>query len=137
MLALAATAGAPWLVTAFTPALACAISLSSFVLVWLGFRRAGWVSADHRIVGVSWLPESGWRLTDRCNRTIEGVLRSDSRVGGRCVWLRWDTDGLPFNRKSMLLTAGDIPERDLRRLVVRLRIEGPAHDAAGPQAGIA
>lgn len=117
--------------TALPGVVSVVCALASMLVIWAGFWRAGWVAADHRIVALSWLTDGRWLLTDRRGRTVEGRLRPESRVGCRAVWLHWDVTGRSdFRRQSLLLAGGDIPDSDLRRLMVRLRIEG--HQSQSP-----
>lgn len=88
--------------------------------VMLGLLRAGWLGGADRIQRVTWSSDGRWQLTDARGRVLEGTLRADTRVASRLVWLRWNTSWT----RSMLLVSGDIDMTELRRLIVRLRIEG-------------
>jgi hypothetical protein len=89
-------------------------------VIALGLRRAGWIGAGRRIVGVQWLADGRWLLADRHGSAIPARLSTDTRLAGDAVWLRWNTAG---GRRSMLLVRGDMPAEQLRALCVRLRIE--------------
>ena len=52
------------------------------------------------------------------------MLDAQTRVTAHVLWLRWRVQEAPFRTHSILLTWADLPEPDLRRLVVRLRIDG-------------
>lgn len=119
-LALVASAVGLSLVTAFDSLVACMLFVICAAAISGGLARAGWIGT-RRIVGVTWLSDGRWRLVDRRGVTTEATLRSDSRVGSRWVWLRWDTPDR-WNQRSLLLAAGDAPRSDLRRLMMRLRI---------------
>jgi hypothetical protein len=123
LLALAAGALGPSLVTSLDTTTACAVSLISTSLILLGLWRARWVGA-RRIVAVAWLSDGRWLLTDSRGATIEAALLGDSRVGGHWAWLRWSSGNSIRCTSSLLLAAGDISSGDLRRLIVRLRIDG-------------
>lgn len=127
VLALAAAGLAPFLAGLPIEA-TLAYTAASISLAGAGFRRAGWtIRGDRRIVAVTWLADGRWLLTDRRGRIAEGVLRSDSRVGRHLVWLCWDMQGGRHpGRRSMLLAGSDVSDDELRRLSVRLRIDGYA-----------
>lgn len=101
---------------------------------WWGFRRAGWLEGERRISRVSWRAAGQWVLTDAQGREGTAVLRADTRVTCGLVWLRWNTQmgldggavraGIQSGTHSMLLTSRDIPQSQLRRLGVRLRLSG-------------
>lgn len=101
---------------------------------WWGFRRAGWLEGERRISRVSWQAEGHWLLTDAQGRECTAVLQADTRVACGLIWLRWNTQaginggavraGKRGGTHSMLLTSGDIPQSQLRRLGVRLRLSG-------------
>lgn len=124
-LALSAAGLVPFL-TSLPVLVSVVCTVVSILLVGAGFWQAGWMlGGDHRIVAVSWLSDGRWLLTDRRGRTAEGTLLGQSRVGCRAVWLRWDLAGERyFSGRSLLLASIDTPENELRRLIVRLRIEG-------------
>lgn len=112
-------------------------ALAATLLIGSGLRRAGWLRPEGGIAAMSWLADGRWLLTDRRGRAVEGVLRSESRVGRRGVWLRWDVSthesGRPgVARRSLLLAGGDMPANELRRLIVRLRLEGAGNLPARP-----
>jgi hypothetical protein len=99
------------------------------LIAGLGLRRAGWLGGGGRIRHLTWLSEGGWLLRDAAGRRWSGSLRGQTRVAGGWVWLSWRLDNR--RARSLLLVPGDISSEELRRLVVRLRIEG----AAGPRPG--
>jgi hypothetical protein len=127
LLAISFAAAAPWLAGAdWTMALLGALGAG---ICWRGFQQAGWLGGERRISRVSWQAEGRWLLTDHGGRQFEVWLRPDSRVAAGLVWLRWDTGATHTLRteqgaRSMLLTLGDIPGSQLRRLCVRLRLDG-------------
>jgi hypothetical protein len=97
--------------------------LAGLLLGW-GFRRAGWLGGDQRVANVSWAPDGTWVLTDRAGRRAEAVLESETRVTRRMLWLRWRGENAARGSRAILLTSADLPAQDLRRLIVRLRIDG-------------
>jgi hypothetical protein len=121
---------------------ACAVALLGAAPPWsqwlagagagaiaFGLWRAGWIGSRYRIDGVRWLADGRWLLAEPCN-TFPVELSADMRLVSNAVWLRWRT--APGRRRSMLLTAGDLPAGQLRALIVRLRIE--ALERALPEA---
>jgi hypothetical protein len=97
------------------------LAAGGFVAIAWGSWRAGWLGVRHRIFTVCWHADGRWLLADRCGSTFPGQLSAQTRVLPGGVWLRWRTG--PRQRRSMLLTAGDLPAGQLRALAVRLRIE--------------
>jgi hypothetical protein len=126
-----AEALAAWLVLA---AAGCTIQLFGATHFWLqglagaavgaiavGLWRAGWIGSRHRIVGVRWLADGRWSLTDSQGTATRAELSGHTRLTGSALWLRWDTT--PGRPRSMLLFRGDMPAGQLRSLRVRLRIQ--------------
>jgi hypothetical protein len=118
-----------WLALILTPALlllalsfplAVCVAALATVLAAGGLYRAGWLGGRDRIQRAVWSCDGRWLLTDGRGCLHEGELRVDSRVGARLVWLRWNAN----RTRSMLLVSGDVEAAELRRLIVRLRIEG-------------
>ena len=106
--------------------------LLAAVCIGLGLWRQGWLGGERRLTAISWLPDGRWLLSDARHTSIPAELRGDSRVGSRWLWLRWNVDcSLRPRRRSLLLLGGDIPNSDLRRLVVRLKLEGQPAGVAG------
>jgi hypothetical protein len=122
--ALAALAGsglAPYLLTGLAPWGACLLSAACLSIVGWGLHRAGWLGRHaRRLAAFAWLPDGRWVLTHQHNETTQAVLGPQSRVSRHGVWLSWQ-GAAPG---PLLLGRCDIPANDLRRLVVRLRIEG-------------
>lgn len=113
---------------AFAPRLSSALlatAAASACLVYVGLRRAGWISSPNRIVRVVWLADGRWQLTNRRGDTLECELRHDSRVAAGCVWLRLRSAQAPRRVFTLLLARSDGAAEELRRLTVRLRIDGP------------
>lgn len=132
-LALFAAGLTPWLLTALEPGIAAAASAVGVAVVARGLRHAGWMPhAAHRLTGIRCLADGRWLLTDASSRTVEGLLvRSDARVVSRCVWLRWRTVGETRQRThSLLLGPYDLPQAQLRRLIVALRMDLVRPEAA-------
>jgi hypothetical protein len=127
LLALLAVAFAAALLSALSPLPTAAFFVSSAAFVLFGYWRQGWLGGRSRLAAVSWLPDGRWLLTDDCQTGMPAELRADSRIGSRWLWLRWDTDRARRPRcHSMLLLQGDIPADELRRLLVRLRLQSHA-----------
>ena len=109
----------PFLSMSTFPAAAGLAALTALVVA-TGLARAGWLGGRDRIERIVWSSDGSWLLADAQGRSFEGTLRDDSRVGNHLVWLRWNAS----RTRSMLLVSGDIATAELRRLVVRLRLEG-------------
>jgi hypothetical protein len=114
-------------------AMARSVALGSFLAVGSSAAYGLWRhgrSRCRRLTTIAWLADGRWRLVEEDGRVVEAVLRADSRISSHCVWLRWNADIV----RSMLLFRGDLTEADLRRLIVKLRIEGarPAADPSEP-----
>jgi hypothetical protein len=123
-IALLAGAAAPCLIFSLAPAAFVYAACCVGVLAW-GCYRAGWLGARHRIVAATWHADSRWTLSIGFAQPVDAVLLGDSRVTPGCVWLRWRTPERPWPRlRSMLLIASDLPSGELRRLGIRLRLEG-------------
>jgi hypothetical protein len=133
MLALAACAATALLMGPDTP-VASGVALAAAGAVWAGLWSAGWLGGRHRIVRVTWLSGGGWRLTDQAGSNHVASLRADARVVGRWLWLSWRIEDRATRR--LFLGPGDLAAADLRRLIVRLRVEGvsPASVAGVPGA---
>jgi hypothetical protein len=129
-LALIVVPVSPLLVLSGPMAVGCAAS--ALCLVAAGLQRAGWIGRRYRIQRFVWTPDDRWQLTDAKGRVSAATLRVDSRIGSVFVWLRWNAN----RTRSMLLVSGDVAAADLRRLIVRLRLEGvrPVRDDASPDA---
>jgi hypothetical protein len=105
------------------------------LILWLGFRRLGWLGARNRLIRLAWRADGSWLLTDSNQRAVEARLRGDARIGRSWVWLRWDATAPTVLRlRTMLLTRADLGAPELRRLIVRLRLEGDGRHSPGPAA---
>jgi hypothetical protein len=125
--ALLAAGLAAWLVFAdFVTALVyggCCVVVVAGLL-----HRAGWLGRGQRIIEATWHADGHWTLWREGQPPIDAVLLGGSRVAPNCVWLHWRTEDRPWQRlRSMLLTSPDLPRGELRRLVVRLRLQGRSH----------
>jgi hypothetical protein len=93
-----------------------------------GLWLQGWLGGVRRLARIAWLPDGQWQLRDARHTDVVAELRGDSRVGAHWLWLRWNADSAWRRRQpSMLLIRGDIPDGDLRRLIVRLRLDAHSH----------
>jgi hypothetical protein len=119
--AIAMAARLPWQVLPLVSVLAAAVTAG-------GFWKAGWLGWRPRLRRIAWQVDGGWLLTDFSGATRHAELRGDSRLGAGCAWLRWDMQpgaGSVWARTcTLLLVPGDVSAPDLRRLQVRLRIDG-------------
>lgn len=133
IVALVAVAVASVLLPWSTPLQAAVFAVSAAAVVLLGLWRQGWLGGEHRLTTLSWLPDGRWLLADARHPSMPADLSGGSRVGSRWLWLRWDAPSSQRpQRRSMLLLYGDISALDLRRLVVRLRLQ--SHMSGGQSA---
>ena len=117
------------------PAMASALIITiASTLVVAGLWWHGWLGGAGRLTGVSWLSDGRWLLTDG-QANFAATLSPHCRVGTHWVWLRWHTpaNGRGPRRRSMLLVQGDLDDRDLRRLSVRLRLESVSRQSIQAQ----
>ena len=110
------------------------LSVAAFILVTAaagaGLWLHGWLGGARRLARIARLPDGRWQLRDVRHTDVIAQLRADSRVGARWLWLRWNAESAWPRRPSMLLVHGDLPTADLRRLIVRLRLDGCPQTAA-------
>lgn len=135
MVALVAVAVATALLSSFTPLQAATFYTFVTAVILSGLWRQGWVGGERRLTGLSWLADGRWLLSDARHPAMPAGLLGGSRVGSRWLWLRWSADcSQRPHCRSMLLLHGDLPAADLRRLVVRLRLQSEASCAQIPGA---
>jgi hypothetical protein len=110
------------------------LSAAAFIFVTAavitGLWLQGWLGGARRWARIAWLPDGRWQLRDARHTDVIAELRADSRIGARWLWLRWNAESAWRSRPSMLLVHGDIPTADLRRLIVRLRLDACPQTAA-------
>lgn len=82
-----------------------------------GLHTLGWLGGGSRIVRIVSRADGRWSLCDASGRVVDTDLTAASRISPHALWLRWDAD-----RRPLLLMRGDIPDAELRRLLVRLRV---------------
>ena len=106
----------------FAPVLAALTGVALAGLLSALFLHAGWFG--NGLARVVWAADGTWRLYDRAGAESVGELMRDARAGVGFVWLRWR---LPAgSSRTLLLLPGDLAAQALRRLVVRLRVDGSA-----------
>lgn len=120
----------PFLIDApgFSEALLASIAIGALLI--RAFVRAGWLGHANRIQAIVWGTDGRWVLTDARGRRFDAALDDASRVWPQIAWLRWRSDEGLFRPRSMLLTRLDLAPSDLRRLVVRLRLDRLKHEQA-------
>jgi hypothetical protein len=116
----------------FPPLTFLTATFFSFVTVSVvaGLWLHGWLGGPRRWARIAWLPDGRWQLRDSRHTDVMAELRADSRIGARWLWLRWNAESAWPRRPSMLLIHGDIPSGELRRLIVRLRLDAHPQTAA-------
>ena len=128
---IALAAAAPLLCFVYAGALSgaavlCTSAFAAALAAW-GLRRAGWLGGPQGLTFVQWTSQGDWILTSRSGEERRAQLQRTSRVASFAVWLRWRKAP-----RALLLTSFDLPADDLRRLIVRLRMEGPGANGAHP-----
>jgi hypothetical protein len=134
VLALFGVVGAGLLLPPVSLLVTVSFSLVTVAMI-AGMWRQGWLGGARRLARIDWLPEGQWQLRDARHTEVAADLRADSRIGTHWLWLRWNAQSACSRGRSMLLVRGDIPDHDLRRLVVRLRLDAgipPRSAAAAP-----
>lgn len=114
---------APWPLP-LSAAVSLAISAALACALCIGFRSVGWFDPSLRIVRISWLADGRWMLWDGDGGASECELRPDTRVGRGIVWLSLRSTAVPGRNFYMLLMRRDGSLDELRRLIVRLRLDG-------------
>jgi hypothetical protein len=117
------------LIPSFTLLSAAAFVVATATVV-AGLWLHGWLGGARRLAKIARLPDGQWQLSDARHTPVIARLRADSRIGASWVWLRWNAESAWPHQPSMLLIHGDIPTADLRRLIVRLRLDACPQTAA-------
>lgn len=110
------------------PAAALFILVTAVVVTGLWLN--GWLGGARQLARIALLPDGQWQLRDARHTDVIAKLRADSRVSAHWLWLRWNAESAWPRRSSILLVRGDIPAGDLRRLIVRLRLDPRLQTAA-------
>ena len=103
-----------------SPPLVAILSTVAGVSVAAAFWRSGWIGTRYRITRICWLADGRWLLTTDRGPQFEAELSPATRRTAGFAWLRWQSP----HRHSMLLGRRDVAASDLRRLLVRLGIDG-------------
>jgi hypothetical protein len=93
-------------------------------LTYAGVRRSGWVPGPHRIARIAWLTDARWELTTSSGERRYCELHPSTRVGSYAIWLRLRSAEPARRDHCFLLTRTDASADAVRRLSVRLRLEG-------------
>ncbi len=99
-------------------------------LVLLGLRTCGWFGGPRRIVQLAWLTDGRWIARRANGDCAECDLCLNSRVGRQALWLRLRPVDPPAQVFSVLLSRAHESNDQLRRLIVRLRLDVPRSGAA-------
>lgn len=111
------------------------VSLVFVAFLLAAFRAHGWLGGARRVVRVAWRADGQWHIEQADGRSAQCELCLSSRVAGRVVWLQLRTKSGPRRRISLILTRGRSTDDDLRRLIVRLRLDVPRSGTLVPQGG--
>ena len=105
--------------------------LSSFLsaVVLVGLRACRWFGGPRRIVQVAWLADGRWLAVQANGATSKCELCLNSRIGSRALWLRLRRIEAPAGTFSLLLSRSQDSNDQLRRLIVRLRLDVPRSGA--------
>lgn len=131
--ALAATASAPF-IAQLPLFIALASSLLGLACAALAFWRVGWLGGARTVLRASWTDARTWRLHARGGVQLAATLRPESRVVGKLIWLRFQSDG---GQRQLLLWGGALRPDARRRLTARLRMYESAQAAEQAESGAA
>jgi hypothetical protein len=120
----------PWLSSGSSLVLACLSALLG-LCVYVGLHRAGWLATAQRVARLAWLSDGRWMVSDEAGRSVECELHSSTRVSAYAVWLCLRSSEAPHRRFSLLLSRIEHGDGDLRRLMVRLQLDGAKSLASG------
>jgi len=129
-LALLGLAGAAVLLFPSISFVSSALFIVMTAAVIAGLWLHGWLGGARRLARIACLPDGRWQLRDARHTDVTAQLRADSRIGARWLWLRWNAESAWPRTPSMLLVHGDLPTAELRRLIVRLRLDACQQTAA-------
>jgi hypothetical protein len=104
------------------------VSLACTAIVMTVCRRAGSLGGPRTVRQAYWSTDGQWWLKDGTGVTINARLLGDSRVFAHWIWLRWDS---PLGLRQAVLLRDATQAAVVRRLAVRLRLQGTLH-GAGP-----
>jgi hypothetical protein len=120
----------PWLLPGSALVLACLSALLGSC-VYVGLHKAGWLATAQRVARLAWLSDGRWMISDDAGRSVECELHPSTRVSAHAVWLCLRSSEAPHRRFSLLLSRVDHAGGDLRRLMVRLQLDGAKSLASG------
>jgi hypothetical protein len=111
---------------AFLPGMAgVACGVLAAGLVYSGFASTHWLAPAHQIARVSWLSDGRWVVEESTGTVRECELRRGSRVFAHAAWLCLNPSGSSRKPFHLLLTSFGLRHpSELRRLIVRLRLDG-------------
>lgn len=94
-------------------------------VLYLGFANAQWLAPARSIARLSWLADGRWLAQDAAGTVWECELRSSSRAFAKAAWLCLEPSDASRKPFYLLLTSGGLRHPgELRRLIVRLRLDG-------------
>lgn len=104
-------------------------SVLASALVLAGLRACRWLGGPRRIVQLAWRADGRWSVLQANGATKECELCLNSRIGTRALWLRLRPIDAPNRTFSLLFSRAHDPTDQLRRLIVRLRLDVPPSGA--------
>ena len=108
----------PWMA-----GLACGVLAAG--LIYSGFANTQWLAPPRRIARLSWLADGRWLVEEAAGTVRECELRRDSRVFAHAAWLCLEpSDPSQKSYRVLLTSLGLRHPSELRRLIVRLRVDG-------------
>lgn len=93
-------------------------------LTYAGLRHSGWVPGPHRVARIAWRTDARWELTTSSGEKRYCELHPSTRVGAYAIWLRLCSSEPTRRDYCVLLARTDTSADAVRRLSVRLRLEG-------------
>jgi hypothetical protein len=97
----------------------------SGTLVYWGLCSAHWLGRAGRVTRVTWFSDGRWTVQDPSGDVSECELHRTSRTFSKAVWLCLCPVNARWRRIYVLATPSSVPSPQLRRLILRLRVDRP------------
>lgn len=118
----------PW-VFVVPQAMRCLGSVLLASLAYAGLRHFGWIPGPYRIARIAWLSDLRWELTTSSGEKLYCDLHPSTRVGSYAIWLRLRSSEAPRRDYCFVLARTGALADTVRRLGVRLRLDGARRPA--------